>query len=69
LGVHHLVNRDDRHLLAHAMVSDFSVAHMYLLNAVNIVYDRRLVTCPQQLVPSFLDIFLHASQLFSPATD
>jgi hypothetical protein len=24
--VHHLVNRDDRHLLAHAMASDFSVA-------------------------------------------
>jgi hypothetical protein len=23
--VHHLVNRDDRHLLAHAMASDFSV--------------------------------------------
>jgi hypothetical protein len=24
--VHHLVNRDDRQLLAHAMASDFSVA-------------------------------------------
>jgi hypothetical protein len=24
--VHHLVNQDDRHLLAHAMASDFSVA-------------------------------------------
>jgi hypothetical protein len=24
-GVHHLVNWDDRHLLAHAMASDFSV--------------------------------------------
>jgi hypothetical protein len=24
--VHHPVNRDDRHLLAHAMASDFSVA-------------------------------------------
>jgi hypothetical protein len=24
--VHHLVNRDDQHLLAHAMASDFSVA-------------------------------------------
>jgi hypothetical protein len=24
-GVHHLVNRDDRHLLAHAIASDFSV--------------------------------------------
>jgi hypothetical protein len=24
--VHHIVNRDDRHLLAHAMASDFSVA-------------------------------------------
>jgi hypothetical protein len=24
--VHHLVNRDDRHLLAHALASDFSVA-------------------------------------------
>jgi hypothetical protein len=26
LRVHHLINRDDRHLLAHAMASDFSVA-------------------------------------------
>jgi hypothetical protein len=24
--IHHLVNQDDRHLLAHAMASDFSVA-------------------------------------------
>jgi hypothetical protein len=24
--VHHLVNRDDRHLLAHALASDFSAA-------------------------------------------
>jgi hypothetical protein len=27
--VHHLVNRDDRHLLAHAMASDFSVAWQF----------------------------------------
>jgi hypothetical protein len=36
--VHHLVNRDDRQLLAHAMASDFSVAwqlevHVYFHNS------------------------------------
>jgi hypothetical protein len=29
--VHHPVNQDDRHLLAHAMASDFSVAWQFLL--------------------------------------
>jgi hypothetical protein len=28
--VHHPVNRDDRHLFAHAMASDFSVAWQFL---------------------------------------
>jgi hypothetical protein len=28
--IHHLVNRDDWHLLAHAMTSDFSVAWQFL---------------------------------------
>jgi hypothetical protein len=28
--IHHLVNRDDRHLLTHAMATDFSVAWQFL---------------------------------------
>jgi hypothetical protein len=30
LQVHHPVNRDDQHLLANAMASDFSVAWLFL---------------------------------------
>jgi hypothetical protein len=34
--VHHLVNWDDRHLLAHAMASDFSVAWLCLSKRTNV---------------------------------
>jgi hypothetical protein len=39
--VHHLVNRDDRHLLAHAMASDFSVAWQCLSKSA-IVFSLRI---------------------------
>jgi hypothetical protein len=35
--IHHLVNRDDRHLLTHAMVSDFSVTWQFL-SKITIVF-------------------------------
>jgi hypothetical protein len=34
--VHHPVNRDDRHLLAHAMASDFTVAWHFLVRVSNL---------------------------------
>jgi hypothetical protein len=34
--VHHLVNRDDRHLLAHAMASDFSVTKRTIVFSLRI---------------------------------
>jgi hypothetical protein len=41
LSVHHLVNRDDQHLLAHAMASDFSVTWQ-CLSKTTIVFSLRI---------------------------
>jgi hypothetical protein len=54
--VHHPVNRDDRHILAHAMASDFSVAWQYLSKRT-IVFSLRIklhACCLDKLFPQIL---------------
>jgi hypothetical protein len=47
--VHHLVDRDDRHLLAHAMASDFSVAWQCLSNRTIVFFVTDLTPRPGRI--------------------
>jgi hypothetical protein len=51
-GVHHPVNRDDQHLLAHAMASDFSVSWQFLSKR-NIVFFSLWIKLHAQECPFF----------------